>query len=373
MTIDEFYTKYSGSNDRVETLVSIIKKFDPTINKSTKLDSISQKDLMTAIAKLEDNKGFTDVKPLLDALPDIPKIENKPVQISQESSKVVKPTIKKNTEINKPTIIDNIVHGLNNLVSNIGNNSQNYYDYAKRAWVKYGLGDAGEQTSKVQNKVVSIVPQKQETKSIEKNEITREDKTVNLPVKPYYKKLATTPEGYVSYINMFDNDKGFDYVATARTEKDSIYNNVEHMAHFLYDKDFTTGKSADNSEAAKLDRTKDKSKFKANNPGSTVKDPYFTVYKKNSDNKTVNVKYIKASELKPNDNIGDPLRQYKFSDIDWGSHMPVKGFNSTIEGLITNDQKPTYFINPKGQKDAYGKFGGNPVLGFILLVSVGIF
>ena len=188
------------------------------------------------------------------------------------------------------------------------------------------------------------------------------NKTEVLPVQHFYKKLGTTPEGYVSYINVFDNSKGFNYVATARTEKDSTYTGVEHMAHFLYDKDFTTGKSAKNSEAARLDETIDKSKFRANNPGSTVSDPYFTVYKNNSDGKTTNVKYVKADELKSSDKVGDPLRQYRFNDINWASHGSAVGFNKTVEAKYTKDGQQSYFINPTGQPDAYGKFGGNSVV-----------
>jgi hypothetical protein len=203
-------------------------------------------------------------------------------------------------------------------------------------------------------------------------------------VTPTYKEFATTKDGYMSYINIFDNNKGFDYVPTARLDAAGTYKNVEGMAHFLFDFDMTTGVSADNSNTLSMhnnikynkDGSVDKKSLastKAYQPGSTVKEPYFTTYTKNA-NGTVNIKYKKADEVGSTDKIGDSLRQYRFTDIDWaGKGGAAVGFQNSIATLYTKSGSPTYFIYPtRAGKDSYGKFGGNSVIFLIDDTNVAI-
>lgn len=199
---------------------------------------------------------------------------------------------------------------------------------------------------------------------IPKNKIEEKPK-----IKSMYKELGTTKDGYMSYINIFDNSKGFNYVPTARIQKDSIYSDVQGIAHFLYDYDATTDTYAQQSESLNRVGNKKNSleavKDYRNVKGSTVTNPYFTVIEKNDDNKTVNIKYKRASEITSKDKLADSLRQYKFTDLDWKGTTSAKsqGFNNTVAALPTTSGNPSQFIYAKGLgKDAYGKFGGGSVI-----------
>lgn len=293
-----------------------------------------------------------------------PLVKNnvKPVVVPKVNVKL--PTLKKDLKEtpqvinNEPSIIDNISSTISDIGSSISETVSDLSSQFDRALVKYTpFGNAAEQTSVVKN---STIKMNTEESGTPKTGVINKGKAEET-VKPMYQKLGKTPQGYVSYINVFDNRKGFDYVPTSKIGEKKEYN-AKHMAHFLYDFDINSETSAKDSETAALHNLKDKKSFKANNPGSTVTDPYFTVYHKNT-NGTVNIKYKKVSELSSDDKVADPLRQYRYSDIDWeGSGGKAVGFNNSVKALYTKSGKQTYFIFPSGVKDAYGKFGGNSVV-----------
>ena len=251
-----------------------------------------------------------------------------------------------------------------NLPSEDSNNwLSNIYYQINRGLVKYGLKDAHDLVDTIKNNTVDL-----KTKQDSISKPTADSLKPDTEVKPFYKQLGKTKDGFVSYINLFDNNKGFNYVPTEPISVNKTYPNVNHMAHFLYDYDVVKDKPVNDSETQWFHQRDKASTWKADNPGSTVTDPYFTQYSKLPDGK-VNIKYIKKSELedlenqkKPLPKLADSLRQYRYTDINWNSEGPAKGFNSSIKTLYTKDNKQTYFISPKGTKDAYGKFGGNSVV-----------
>ena len=313
----------------------------------------------------------TEVKPTpnikTDVKPGVKNVETeKPKALVKDAPKVNTklPTLKKDLKetpqviINEPSVLNKISSTVSDIGSSIAETVSDLNSQFDRALVKYTpFGDAAEQTSVVKNNTIKIGV---EEKQLPKTGVVAGAKVEEI-IKPMYQKLGKTPQGYVSYINVFDNRKGFDYVPTSKIGEKKEYS-AKHMAHFLYDFDINSETPASGSEAERLFKSKSKKEFKANNPGSTVTDPYFTVYKKNA-NGTVNVKYKKASELTEQDKVADPLRQYKYSDIDWeGSGGKALGFNNSVKALYTKNGKQTFFIFPKGVKDAYGKFGGNSVI-----------
>jgi hypothetical protein len=283
----------------------------------------------------------------------------------------VNPSNKNKTE--ESTLLDDVSNNISNGFNFVVKNIETVPEMLSRAWVKYGAGDAAkDRTETVENRVLNTVPLKEKKKEVEQPKIT-----------PVYQEFGKTKEGYFSYVNLFDNSKGFNYVPTARIEKDSTYSGVQGMAHFLFDFDLTSEKPADNSntktlhskikykEDGSIDSTSLKT-HKTNQPGSSVTEPYYTVYRKNDDG-TVNIKYKKADEIIKGDKIADDLRQYRYTDINWKSAVQAPSFNKTISTLATNDNQPTYFIFAKGLgKNAYGKYGGGSVVYLIEGTNIAI-
>jgi len=63
--------------------------------------------------------------------------------------------------------------------------------------------------------------------------------------------------------------------------------------------------------------------------------------------------------------IMSPLRQYRYSDINWeGKGKQTNSFNKTVVGLTTKNGDVTHFIYPnaKNGKATYGKYGGGSVI-----------
>ena len=367
----------------VEPKKEEIKKSESTVRKISlpivkNVDRGKIKPTNTTVVNTENNVETKTVenstsayipKPVVktEVKPEVKNVETeKPKALVKDAPKVNTklPTLKKDLKetpqviINEPSVLNKISSAVSDIGSSIAETVSDLNSQFDRALVKYTpFGDAAEQTSVVKNNTIKIGV---EEKQLPKTGVVAGAKVEEI-IKPMYKKLGKTPQGYVSYINVFDNRKGFDYVPTSKIGEKKEYS-AKHIAHFLYDFDINSETPASGSEAERLFKSKSKKEFKANNPGSTVTDPYFTVYKKNA-NGTVNVKYKKASELTEQDKVADPLRQYKYSDIEWeGSGGKALGFNNSVKALYTKNGKQTFFIFPKGVKDAYGKFGGNSVV-----------
>lgn len=335
-------------------------KATKTDSLKTLIDKLGLDTVAEAVALQEDANFYkTVVAPAVKKAPASKGAANPPVKPAS------KPVASQQTPSLIETTATNISNQLATVTAEIKRNVESVPGMLERAWIKYGWGDAAKsETSKVEGKIVKVAPQ------ATKSEVAPNQ----LPITPMYKELGTTKEGYYSYINLFDNNKGFNYVPTVRIEKDSSYQDVQGMAHFLFDYDMTTGVAADKSRTksmhsllkrksdGSLDKEYIRKTYKPYQPGSTVKDPYYTIYKTNPD-KTVNIKYKKLDEINKEDKIGDELRQYRFTDINWNSQTKAVGFNESIGALATKDNQSTYLIFAKGLgKDAYGKYGGGSVV-----------
>lgn len=241
--------------------------------------------------------------------------------------------------------------------------------YAKRYLQKKGLIDLDKEEI-VKSKPIQVTVKK--------------DEKDNYVVPEEYKELKRTANDYLSYYNIFDNRKGFNYIPTARLKdsKGKVYKGVQGMAHFAYDYDFISEQAAEGSDTKKFlnenvqyvsgvpkiinKSANDEAKAIHKNIGSTVKDYYYTIYRKNPDG-TVNIKYKKENEFEKGDKVGDPLRQYRFTDIDWnGPGGDAETFKGTVRSLRTKTGNPTFFIFDgrygKKAKDYYGQFSGLSVV-----------
>ena len=339
-------------------------------------------------------------------------IAKKEVPITKQPIKVIKPTIQNVMQPQEPIevaslignainevkqkAIDKVAEVKGKAIDKVGHladkSLDDWTEIGKRYLVKKGViePDIQAQADKIAN-----IPTVKTTTPAPTIKTSKTNKTIvpvvaEPEVPHYYEKLTEKPSSrggtVVSYINQFDRKKGFNYVATVfanENVKKEEYKDVGHIAHFLYDMDFTTGKinSSTNSETGnfirkiregKIKTVKDlDTQYKPNNPGSTVTDPYMTLYEKTKDNK-VNVQYKKKSELKDSDlsKLGDVLRQYRYSDFDWdGDKVDAIGFNNTVLAIKTKDGKPTYLIQPtisgkKVSKD-FDQYGGGSVIIFI--------
>ena len=182
------------------------------------------------------------------------------------------------------------------------------------------------------------------------------------------------------YQNRFDAKEGFNYVPIknyGKSDYGTEYNNVKGMAHFLLDSDLTDGYKHDYA------KNMIKQQWDGNPvaPASSVKDGYYPVYEK-LDNGQVNIKYLKKDEIKDYESIASPLRQYKWSDLDWTGMTRAQGFQNTVASIPTvksytykdKDDKvrtshASHLIFPRaesrGQKGKYGRFGGSSVIFFV--------
>ena len=248
----------------------------------------------------------------------------------------------------------------------------------ERGWVKYGLGNAADDETYVDDAKTMLFTKAKALPSKNQNDKISEIENDNIPeIENRFQvngSVKSDQSGdFWKYSNIFDGNKGFDYIAIPNigNAKGKTYNNVKGVAHFILDSDVSGEESYKHSYAQSMidkqlkgDSSKDM--------GSTVDDFYFPVYEKLGENK-VNVKYLKKDEIKDKSKIMAPLRQYKFTDFDCEGSTTAEGFNSTVKSIPTKkayvdpkkgtSSNQSNFIFPRDLgKGAYGKFGGNSVV-----------
>lgn len=183
-----------------------------------------------------------------------------------------------------------------------------------------------------------------------------------------------------SFTNAFNNNEGYNYTPIPNVENhiDSTYNSPG-VAHFLLDSDVSQNEVYQHEYAKNMINKQ----LKGENiqGGSTVDKQYFPIGIKLKDGK-VNIKYKTKDEFVGEDeeNIISPMRQYKYSDFDWGkSGVKTSSFNSSVVSVPVKNVWQT--IDKNGQpvetkeshliyakdigKKAYGDFSGTSVV-FIL-------
>ena len=280
--------------------------------------------------------------------------------------------------------------------------SDNLMSWGNRFFVNtFGVGDM--ETEVVENKAKSI--------KIAKAAPVKPAATKNAPppveVEPrQFNELGRNNYGHWRFYNKFDRNQGFEYIPIKNVghskAKDSYQ--AKGMAHFLLDTDVTGNSTVGNNLATDGNFMRQESfnyihqtirdKKPAGSAGSTVNDPFMALYKKTEDGKvlvtyqplsTINSeKPLKNTKVKKGTynytNEGDgwktsdevyqgfkilsPLRQYRYSDINWDKDGKVTdSFKDNVLGLTTKTGEVTKFIYGKEEgKGSYGKYGGGSVV-----------
>lgn len=233
-----------------------------------------------------------------------------------------------------------IANKVTELVAEAGNYVQSTLEQAKRGLNKYAGLEVEEQKVKVQNTPKEVL--KEDDVSIPFSVIAEVDDL-----------SGKSGDKIMSYRNQWDNDQGFEYIATpvkgGRKSTDE-WENVEGVGHFLLDA------SATKSNRYSHDFNK---KFIQD---AIKKDDYVPVFENIDDNR-VKLKYKKASEISNTEmknGVITPLRQFKFGDIDRNKTRQPSGFNKGINEAVKKDGSGTYLIFK--DKDGYSRFSGGSVV-----------
>lgn len=257
-----------------------------------------------------------------------------------------KPTPKKE----EPSMFNVFTSGISSVIDDVSDAvdaGSQYIDdamsWAERAAVKSGASEVTE------------------TKTV-KTEVPYKSDVVSSGVS-FIGEVPGEKSSFATFYNKFDRNTGFEYVPiknVGKSNNKTEYSNVKGIAHFILDSDATD----DYKHEYSVNYMKKQLKGENIAAGSTVKDQFVPVRVKNSSNGRVRVKYKKVSELKKEDYYMAPLRQYRYTDINWDGNVAAKGFASTIKALPTKSGQQTYFIfpNTKTGKSTYGKFGGGSVV-----------
>jgi hypothetical protein len=280
--------------------------------------------------------------------------------------------------------VDNFKKGMQGIKKGIDVVAQTEADILEHgsSWVKKKLMESTDLV-KAKDDVIEEEKVAPITTPVERKEPAKNFKDVFTEQAGYQKlgdaKSWKTGYNVHSYSNAFDNDEGYDYtpIPNAGSHVDSTYSSPG-VAHFLLDADV----SGDKPYTHEYSQNYIKQQLAGQNiqGGSTVENQYFPVISKKDSGK-VNVKYKTKDELKRDDikNISAPLRQYKYTDIDWGGKpVPHPGFNSSVvsvpvkkewtdqDGSKTNH---SHFIYAKASGDkSYGDFSG---AGVVFIVNKG--
>ena len=210
----------------------------------------------------------------------------------------------------------------------------------EQQWLRRGLEKAGalntpdEKLEVVKEKVIKETP-KPET-FIERTGDVKDS------YDPKYKLMA--------YRNQWDNNEGFVYrtAPTKQHRKNSdTYENVLGVAHFLLDASVDPKNPySHKNNISYIERAR------ANND-------WIPAFENVSDNE-VRLKYKKPEDLLETDIVSTPLRQLKFSDIDFKTNQTPVGFKKSVREVTTKDGQGTYLLFKN--RDGYSRFSGGSVV-----------
>ena len=186
----------------------------------------------------------------------------------------------------------------------------------------------------------------------------KEEKLVKETPKPeaFIERIGDVKDSYdkkyklLSYRNQWDNNEGFVYrtAPTKQHRKNSdVYKDVLGVAHFLLDASVDPRNPYSHRNNETYIRT-----AKAN-------DEWIPAFENVSDNE-VRLKYKKPKDILETDIVSAPLRQLKFSDINFNSSQTPKGFRSTVNEVTTKDGDGTYLLFKS--RNGYSRFSGGSVV-----------
>ena len=211
--------------------------------------------------------------------------------------------------------------------------------------------------------------------SLNNTRLVKTEKTpVYIPQEEEFSSLGELSIGGTNlhtFYHKFDRNSGSLYIPiknVGHSDDNTNYKGTKGIAHFILDTDV-----ASDYQAKEGKNFVDKQLRGENiTGGSTVTNQFVPIYTKEGDK--VNVKYKLISELNKEDKVMSPLRQLRFTDLDWNKATYSTDFKSTVESIpVTHPYQGTgkyksgiinssHFVFPKGNKNAYGKFGGGSVV-----------
>ena len=183
-----------------------------------------------------------------------------------------------------------------------------------------------------------------------------------------YKELGTYKDqsfkagkndSLLSAMNVFDNDKGFDYIVSPKVkEGKKTFNNVKGVAHFLMDSDITPNQKYTTPYIEKGNNIVKSAQAGKFTPYLGTSPDDYVMYYKNTGNDKVNVKY---GQLKDKDKYKGyeqiKVRSVPFGELDFNNKKSA-GFAKKASYIGTLDGEQTSIITDPESNEVYGRFSG---------------
>jgi len=218
--------------------------------------------------------------------------------------------------------------------------------------------------SETYSDIKTAVDQQTSKKTVAKPEVKIDDSFIDYG----YKELGTykdesfkagKKDSLLSAINVFDNDKGFDYIVSPKVkEGKKTFNNVKGVAHFLMDSDITPNQKYTDSYLEKGNNIVKSAQAGKFTPYLGKNPDDYVMYYKNTGNSKMNVKY---GQLKDKDKYKGyeqiKVRSIPFGELDFNNKKSA-GFAKKASYIGTLDGKQTSIITNPESNDVYGRFSG---------------
>ena len=218
--------------------------------------------------------------------------------------------------------------------------------------------------SETYSDIKTAVDQQTSKKTVAKPKVKIDDSFIDYG----YKELGTykdesfkagKKDSLLSAMNVFDNDKGFDYIVSPKVkEGKKTFNNVKGVAHFLMDSDITPNQKYTDSYLEKGNNTVKSAQAGKFTPYLGKNPDDYVMYYKNIDDSKMNVKY---GQLKDKDKYKGyeqiKVRSIPFGELDFNNKKSA-GFAKKASYIGTLDGKQTSIITDPESNDVYGRFSG---------------
>jgi len=218
--------------------------------------------------------------------------------------------------------------------------------------------------SEIYSDIKTAVDQQTSKKTVAKPKVKIDDSFIDYG----YKELGTykdesfkagKKDSLLSAMNVFDNDKGFDYIVSPKVkEGKKTFNNVKGVAHFLMDSDITPNQKYTTSYVEKGNNIVKSAQSGKFTPYLGVNPDDYVMYYKNIGNDKMNVKY---GQLKDKDKYKGyeqiKVRSVPFGELDFNNKKSA-GFAKRASYIGTLDGKQTSIITDPESNDVYGRFSG---------------
>lgn len=212
--------------------------------------------------------------------------------------------------------------------------------------------------------VTTAIDQQTSKKVVAKPKIKIDDSFINYG----YKELGTykdesfkagKKDSLLSAMNVFDNDKGFDYIVSPKVkEGKKTFNNVKGVAHFLMDSDITPNQKYTTPYIEKGNNTVKSAQVGKFTPYLGTNPDDYVMYYKDLGNNKMNIKY---GQLKDKDKYKGyeqiKVRNVPFGELDFNNKKSA-GFAKKASYIGTLDGKQTSIITDPESNDVYGRFSG---------------